>query len=88
MEVLKNVGRMFYIIDPADSCFENVEDIPQYYTEVSINNIIGYFKNRYSCRKLVITEIESLRVKTTVLLSLKFSKNLENHQSYAKIFWS
>lgn len=40
----KGLGRMFYIIDPKDAVYENIEDVPNFYVQVSkinpINSII------------------------------------------------
>lgn len=31
---VKGIGRMFYIVDPAESTYERVEDVPKFYRQV------------------------------------------------------
>lgn len=41
-EFAKGLGRMFYIVDPKDTVYENVEDVPNFYVQVSIIHIINH----------------------------------------------
>lgn len=58
---LKNTGYLFYIVHPNDTSYENFNDVPNYYTNVSVSVLFLFLLCRESwrgkldfCRNLVI----------------------------------
>lgn len=47
----KGLGRMFYIIDPKDTVYENVEDVPNFYVQVSEIRLINFDARTETCFK-------------------------------------
>lgn len=38
LDFAKGVGRMFYIVNPAETTFENPKDVPNFFRNVSLRN--------------------------------------------------
>lgn len=43
LDVVKGIGRMFYIVDPAETTYSNFEDVPSIYRNVSLPFIFFCF---------------------------------------------
>ena len=39
MEIIKKIGWQFYLVNPVDHMYENVEEVPHYINEVSLVKI-------------------------------------------------